>query len=66
MRNPVVGICWLSDTNFDVSDAQPLFDDNVCPVSTIEQGGEYFTTTKIILQSLKISEHTHRILEVDI
>ena len=58
-EKPGVGIGWFTNTKFYGVDTQPLFDDHFCPLSTIQQGGEYVTTTKIWLQASKNTVKSH-------
>ena len=48
-----LGIGWFPNTDFDGLDNQSLFDYYFHPQITRQQGGDYVTTNKIILQASK-------------
>ena len=52
-KNTGIGIVWFPNTEFYGVDTHLLFDDNFCPHSTRNQGGEYVTMTIIRIQDLK-------------
>ena len=52
-RNTGIGIVWFQNTDFYGVDTQILFDDKICPHSTINLGDEYVTMAIIGIQDLK-------------
>ena len=53
MSNQAAVIGWFPKNDFDGGDTELLFDDNFCPLSTRQQGGDDVTTTNIILKASK-------------